>query len=249
VLLQSFSPGSELRQRRDQLVDGVGGFLELGFFVGGEVELDDLFHAFAAEEGRDSDEEILEAVFAVQVDGAVADRVFSVAFAPCHHLLFARLFTNDGPEIIEADETPADADLFVHGVATNLEVAPSAPAPDFFDLGPGDRDELTLDAPEVDAVLREMDLLYEMHLLSGEEDTSGTEERNGCCHADSALRRGGRLREKKVDSGQKEPDVEEERKSGADSGGEQVAIRLLERFFHHIPFRADGMGATRRMQI
>jgi hypothetical protein len=27
----------ELRQRRDQLVDGVGGFLELGFFVGGEV--------------------------------------------------------------------------------------------------------------------------------------------------------------------------------------------------------------------
>src|SRR5712691_3482441 len=57
----------------DELFDGVGGALERGTLVLGEIELDDLLRTARSELDRDADEEALDAILALESDRAGQD--------------------------------------------------------------------------------------------------------------------------------------------------------------------------------
>src|SRR5215468_1266115 len=52
---------------------GVSAFLQRSLLFGGEFDLDDLFQALGSELARHADEEVLDPIFALKVDGARQD--------------------------------------------------------------------------------------------------------------------------------------------------------------------------------
>ena len=60
----------------DELLNGGGAFVEGGAFVVGQVDLNYLFDAVTPKFDRDADEEIADAVFAFEKDGAGKDLLF-----------------------------------------------------------------------------------------------------------------------------------------------------------------------------